>query len=94
MPRKKEDRMARKRAALGHASSALTDAADEAATIEGLLVLLHLAGMTLDQDTAGSVSTGAMVARQHMACLRDNLDSARRELGQLRSAYRHEEHGT
>lgn len=86
--------MARKKALLGHASYALTDAADEAATVEGLLVLMQLAGAALDKETGGSMSTGAMVARQHMACLRDQLHSARRELDQLRSAHQSQDHGT
>lgn len=86
--------MARKKAQLGHASYALTDAADEAATVEGLLVLMQLAGAALDKETGGSMSTGAMVARQHMACLRDQLHSARRELDLLRSAYQPKGQGT
>lgn len=86
--------MARKKALLGHASYALTDAADEAATVEGLLILMQLAGEALEKETGGSMSTGAMVARQHMACLRDQIHSAQRELDQLRSAYQPEGRGT
>lgn len=85
MAKKKKDRMARKRAALAHAASALIDATDDAVVVEDLLVLMHLAGISLEPASSGAVSSGAMVIRQHMASLRDNLDSARRELNKLRS---------
>lgn len=94
MPSKKQDRMARKRAALAHAASALSDATDDAGVVEDILVLMHLAGAALEPATAGAVSSGAMIARQHMASLRDNLHAARRELATLRHKGRPEEHST
>ena len=84
MSGKKHVRTARKQAAIAHASSALTDAADDAAVIKDLLVLVQLAGTALEPATAGAVSSGAMAARQHMSSLRDNLHAARRELARLR----------
>ena len=83
-------RMARKMATLAHALSALTDATDDAAVVDDLLVLMHLAGAALEPATAGAVSSGAMVARQHVASLRDNLHAARRELAKLRQKDQHE----
>ena len=86
--------MAKKKATLAHLSSALADATDDAAVVEDILVLMHLAGAALEPATAGAVSSGAIIARQHMASLRDNLHAARRELATLRHKGRPEEHST
>ena len=86
--------MAKMKATLAHASSALADASDDAAVVEDILVLMHLAGAALEPTTAGAVSSGAMIARQHMASLRDNLHAARRELAKLRHKDRPKEHST
>lgn len=86
--------MAKKKATLAHASSALADATDDAAVVEDILVLMHLAGAALEPATSGAVSSAAMIARQHMASLRDNLHAVRRELAKLRHKDRPKEHST
>lgn len=59
---------------------------EAAAIIEDLLVLLQLAGMSLDRPEGGAISTGAMVGRTYADNLRDHLRAAKREVGKLRDA--------
>lgn len=69
-----------------HASAALADAVEAAAIIEDLLVLLQLAGMSLDRPEGGAISTGAMIGRTYADNLRDHLHEAKQEVGKLRDA--------
>lgn len=63
---------------------ALADALDEAVEINDLLLLLHLAGMSLGTPEAGAIAAGAEIAQQHASSLRRHLHAAKQELSGLR----------
>lgn len=63
---------------------ALADALDAVAVINDLLVLLHLAGMSLNRPEGGAFVTGATMAQQHASSLRRHLWAAKQELSNLR----------
>lgn len=64
--------------------AALADALDSVAMINDLLMLLHLAGMSLNRPEGGAFVTGATMAQQHASSLRRDLWAAKQELSNLR----------
>lgn len=64
--------------------AALADALDAVAAINDLLVLLHLAGMSLSRPEGGAFVAGATMAQQHASSVRRHLWAAKQELSNLR----------